>query len=217
MILVLAADSDIEAARLVQEWHAPRACLLTPRDLSTPYWFHAMQHGDTNQLVASGKSHATKDVSAVLVLLPGIRDTDLLHIVPEDRAYVAAEMNAFLFFWLNELKCPVINEPQAGSLMGPTWSLERWRWEARAVGFPLWTHTVGLEHVKSISVVGEQVYGNVNPDLQEAARQLAKAAHALLLTLMLIKDQFLYAHARPQLNNKQVVKAVHALIQRHSQ
>lgn len=217
MILVLAADGDVEAARFVQGWDAPRAHLLTPMDLSTPHWLHAMQHSNSNQFGIRNEPYRTKDISAVLVLLPGIRDTDLLQIVPEDRAYVAAEMNAFLFFWLSDLKCPVINQPQAGSLMGPAWGLERWRWEAHAAGFPLWTQAIERDGVKSISVVGEEVYGDADHFVREAALQLARSANTLLLTLMLVNDQFLYAHARPELNNQQVVQALRALIHREIQ
>lgn len=217
MILVLAGAADFEAARFVQEWHMPHVHLLTPADLSTPYWFHAMQQSGANRFGVGGTPYDTNIVRAALVLLPGIREVDLGQIVPEDRAYVAAEMNAFLFFWLNDLTCPVIDRPQAGSLMGPAWGLERWRWEAHAVGLPLCTQISHWERPRSISVVGEQVYGTDDDALQKAAMRLARSANTLLLTLLLVNDQFLYAHPRPQLHDMRVANAVRALIQRSVQ
>jgi hypothetical protein len=214
MILVLASAANIEAARFVQEWHEPGVSLLTPDDLSTAHWFHALQGAGANRFGLSGKPYDTDAVRAVLVLLPGIREVDLGQIVPEDRAYVAAEMNAFLFFWLNDLRCPVINRPQAGSLMGPAWGLERWRWEAHAVGLPLGARVPSLEGLKSISVVGEQIFGTDDEHMQRAARRLARSANTSLLTLVLVNNEFLYAHARPQLNDKLVARAVRELILR---
>jgi hypothetical protein len=217
MILVLASAVDLEATRFVQAWHGPEVHLLTPVDLSTAQWFHAIQRSGTNRFGLGGRSYETEVIQAVLVLLPGIRGVDLGQIVPEDRAYVAAEMNAFLFFWLNDLTCSIINRPQAGSLMGPTWGLERWRWEARAVGLTLCTHVPDSEGLKSLSVVGEQVYGTDDSNLQRAAVQLARSANTLLLTILLVNDQFLYAHTRPQLNNERIATAVRALIERSVQ
>jgi hypothetical protein len=214
MILILASAADLEAARFVQEWQRPEVHLLTPADLSTAHWFHAMPRSGTNRFGVGDKPYDTDAIRAVLVLLPGIREVDLGQIVPEDRAYVAAEMNAFLFFWLNDLTCSVINRPQAGSLMGPAWGLERWRWEARAVGLPLCARVPDSEGLKTISVVGEQTFGTDDDHLQKAAMRLTRSANTLLLTLVLVNDQFLYAHTRPQLNDKRVAEAVRTLMQR---
>ena len=56
-------------------------------------------------------------------------------IAPAARDYCAAEMTAFLSWWLSELRCPVINRPAAGCLAGPGWSVTAWRRAARRAGF----------------------------------------------------------------------------------
>jgi hypothetical protein len=59
--------------------------------------------------------------------------------VEEERAYVAAEMMAFLVAWLASLNHIVLNRPSPLNLAGPGWCPERWLREARGVGLPVHT------------------------------------------------------------------------------
>jgi hypothetical protein len=87
--------------------------------------------------VVDGQVVAVEEISGVLIRLPYVFEQELLHIVPGDRAYVAAEMQAFLISWLSRLKCPVLNRPTPSYLLGPNWRPQQWVYTAAQVGIPV--------------------------------------------------------------------------------
>jgi hypothetical protein len=56
------------------------------------------------------------------------------HVDPADRGYCAAEMTAFLAWWLAELPCPVVNRPTPTCLSGIEWAEPTWTIVAAGLG-----------------------------------------------------------------------------------
>ena len=85
--------------------------LMTPADLSQPGWRFRLGDAAGSTAVLGGEPVPASAIAGVLTRLPSVTDHDLTHIAPSDRAYVAAEMTAFLLAWLTALKCPLVNRP----------------------------------------------------------------------------------------------------------
>src|SRR5262245_34157967 len=119
MILVLASRSDENARSLVDRWESHGARLLVPECLSVVGWRHRGSARPSSRAVLGGVPVNGAEIRGVLSRLPSVMPSDLLHICAEDRAYVAAEMTAFLVAWLASLPCPVLNRPTPTSLAGP--------------------------------------------------------------------------------------------------
>lgn len=135
MLVVLASVLDDEAAGLVAGWRDHDALLVTPRDLSGPGWVDG--DGVEGALRAAGHVRRTRDLSGVLVRLPGVLPDELVDLVVEDRAYASAEMTAFLTHWLCALAVPVLNRPSPAYLLGPAWSNDQWLVHAARLGAPV--------------------------------------------------------------------------------
>lgn len=216
MILILASQSDLAAQAFADEYLPGRARVVTPSDLSTPHWRYGTWNEAENQIVASGQVISQEAVTAVLTLLPGVAPLELAHIVPEDREYVAAEMHAFLFYWLNELECPIFNRPQYGTLTGPAWTAERWCWAAQAAGLSGQHRFIHEEDV-IVSVIRDRVIGTEDPILRSGVRSLAALAEVTILTTFFSHGQFIYAHPIPRLSQHEVASAVSELLGEKSQ
>lgn len=194
MLVVLAHRYDQEARKLVSRWSESGARLLTSADLSRKGWRHFSEEPAASTAVVSGRVVPVDQITGVLTLLPGIFEQELVDIVPSDRSYVAAEMTAFLLCWLSTLKCPVLNRPTPTCLSGPFWRQERWIYAATGLGIPVQPlcrraalteesmHQTGTSSV-TVSVVGEQCFGEVDDALLGWSRQLAELAGVESLTV----------------------------------
>ncbi|MGH2356006.1 MAG: hypothetical protein ACRDJN_30740, partial [Chloroflexota bacterium] len=160
--------------------------------------------------VIGGRRVTVDQIDGVLTRLPSVFPDELTHIVPADRTYVAAEMRAFLIAWLSTLPCPVLNRPSPGCLAGPAWSPEQWVRAATRLGIParpFHRHAVpgGIPSaghapgdasgasdgdirppevvtVTTVTIVGRRCLGTTERRLAAAARRLARAAGADLLS-----------------------------------
>jgi hypothetical protein len=177
VLLVLASASDQIAAAFTRA-SAGRARLVTAADLSTPGWLATVPARGAAVAAVGGEQVPSAALDGVLVRLDLVRPSELGHIVPADRAYVAAEMTAFLRYWLSLLDCPVLNPPGGACLSGPGWPAEQWLHAAAGAGLAARTATPGqpLEHV---TVVGDRVLGPAW--LHAIARTLSRAAGTPLL------------------------------------
>ncbi|MBZ4422796.1 hypothetical protein [Myxococcus sp. RHSTA-1-4] len=187
MLVVLAHPRDEQARGLVVRWASEGARLLSLLDLSTPGWQHRVGGTGPELAVVGGEQVEVSTFRGVVTRLPGYLDSDLTHIAPEDRSYVASELNAFLASWLSRLPCPVLNRPTASSLMGPSLGLERWLSLAARCGLPLAAARRDLgdgspRRVASVTVVGRRWLGEVDAAVGEQAVRLAMAAGVELLT-----------------------------------
>ena len=134
LIVVVASRLDQGARTLAASQGTDRVALLTCEDLSVPGWRHYVAAGGTSVAVIDGREVAVEEITGVVTCLPNVSELELLHIVPSDRAYVAAEMSAFLLSWLSALSCPVLNRPSPTCLSGPYWRPEQWARVASEVG-----------------------------------------------------------------------------------
>jgi hypothetical protein len=132
----------------------------------------------------------------VITRLPCVVEQDLAHIVSAGRAYVAAEMNAFLMSWLTALKCPLLNRPTPPCLSGPYWRREKWLATAARLGIPITPihrhATLSGELIPkpnsqpdgiTVTIVGQKSIGAVSPLLARQARSLANMAGVDLLSV----------------------------------
>ena len=136
MLVVLAYRYDVAARALVQRWRAAgeQAALLTCGDLARPGWRYVAGNPAAGYADVDGQVIATPAIRAVITRMPAVGEAELAHVHEDDRAYAAAEMQAFLLAWLSALECPVLNRPSPSNLGGPWWSLAQWVQRARRLG-----------------------------------------------------------------------------------
>lgn len=196
MIVVLVSRADAPARALVDRWTAAghQTALMTCVDLALAGW--RVEIGDDEvpwRGVVGAKAIAADDVTAVVNRLPAVTVREVEFIHEQDRAYAAAEMQAFLVAWLSSLTCPVLNRPTPAALNGPAWTVERWHLAAAATDMP--THTVKRRAVLeaepaaarpvapllALDVVGKKCLGEADAKTRKAVVALAAAAGVELL------------------------------------
>jgi hypothetical protein len=195
VIVIVAHPSDDRAWTLAARWAEHDARVMTSRDLSTPGWSYRLDHeGTATTAVIDGRVAAAEDIAGVLTCVPAVTADELRHVVPEDRAYVAAEMTALMVAWLSCLECPVMNQPTPDSLMGPAWHPAQWLHAAGGLGIsvrPLQRRVrraapaapVAAESdLVPVVVVGDAAFGAADAASRDCARRLAAAAGVDLLT-----------------------------------
>ena len=194
MLVVLARTSDSAAQKLVDCWRANGAALLSPQDLSVQGWrYTADPKLDT--AVVQGRVVPVVGIEGLLSRLAGVLEEDLNQIVVADRAYVAAEMNAFLLAWLSRLPCRVLNRPTATSLCGPGMRREQWIALAGRIGIPVrpFRRRTAMTHDPTreardpsdmvVTVLGDRCLGTVDTLRAADAKRVARAAGVELLTV----------------------------------
>ncbi|MFC5647311.1 hypothetical protein [Kitasatospora cinereorecta] len=229
---MLASRHDPDAVRVVTA-SGGRARLLTAEDLTREGWRWRLGDGAGTAVVA-GEVVEAAEIDAVLVRRPTVAAAELSWIVPADRAYVAAELHAFLVAWLVSLAalgCRVVNRPTAGCLSGPGWRPERWTALATRIGLPaaparrsVHPAAVGSDNPQppgrhgptQVTVVGDTWYGAVAADTGAGLVRLARAAGVDLLAARVDRHdgRLLTADAHPVLDEPQVIDAVLAHLQR---
>ncbi len=223
MILLVADEFDTNALWLAERWTSCDARILSPADLSRPGWHFQPGCPGAWAAVADGKvCDAQTPLNGVLNMLPGVTEEQLPHIVPEDQAYVAQEMNAFLLSWESELSCPVLNRPTPNCLIGPNFSLEEWILLAARAGLPVKpmsrSSNAGsrggrkdlFQNAIAATVIGEHVFCK-SEELQSFARPLARAANidvGVFYFTHASNAEFLGASLRANLANDDAADAV---------
>lgn len=198
MIVVLADLADGETDALVEAWGA-EAALVGVDDLSRPGWVAEFPQAGP-AFVADGQRRATRDLTGVLVRLPAVRAEHLPHIAEADRDYAAAEMTAFLAYWLSALECPVVNRPTPSLLMGPAWTVVRWLALARDLGIA-GAQEPGGPAERWVTAVGGRAFPAEDP-AAPAAVALARQAGVSLLGLGFAGDRLITVSLRPLLTSE---------------
>src|SRR5439155_2268431 len=178
---------------LAARWGSHGVALLTCSDLSLAGWRHAPNNVQMSQAVIAGQLVPAEKITGVFTRLPCVYEQELGHIAPADRAYVAAEMTAFLTAWLSALPCPVLNRPTPTCLSGLNWRPEQWDHAAADLGIPVRTvrrevaqpagvlpRTPGRPQA-TVTIVGHRWFGAVHDTLTAYARRLAVRAGVKLL------------------------------------
>jgi hypothetical protein len=192
VFVVIASCYDQTAQALVDRWKDQDAHLLTCKDLSVGGWRHLLTNPHDGTAVIGGQVVDVHQIRGVLIRMPCVFEQELTHIIAPDRAYVAAEMNAFLISWLSTLKCPVLNQPTPTYLLGPAWRSQQWVYAAAQLGIRvrpiLQQISLTIECLPppdqdgiAVTVVGDRCIGLVDPALATQAKRLARAANVDLL------------------------------------
>jgi hypothetical protein len=208
MILIVASAGDLAAEALAAGWIESNARLVRPADLSTPGWRHYVGvAGGPGVVAVGGEVVPETEITGVLTRLPWVNPAELVHILPDDRDYIAAEISAFLLSWLTSIDRPVLNRPMPGCLCGPPWRATQWMAAARVAGLrvaPRGGFHQGSSPA-SVTVVGEQCFGEVAPELNEGSMRLSKLAGTDLLDVTFDGNAadaaFLGANVCPSLEN----------------
>jgi hypothetical protein len=184
VLVVVASRLDEGARTLADRWTEVR--VLTCEDLSVAGWRHRL--GGTSTAVVGGEMVTATEIEGVLTRRSRVLEWELDHIVPGDRAYVAAEMTAFLRSWLSGLGCPVLNKPVTTCLSGPGWCREQWVFTAVRLGIParpvrwrLGGSADAPEAAFTATVVGDRCLGAADSASAAWALRLARAAGVDLL------------------------------------
>ena len=201
MFVVLASSRDPVAASLVSRWAAHEAVLFSVRDLSVAGWRHHVGETKAGTFVAGGCVVPVKEIKGVLTRLPWVSESELPHIAPADRNYVATEMSAFLIAWLSSLDCRVLNRPSPQCLAGPNWRPEQWVDAATRLGLPVRPLRRGSRdpapppnghqdgHSITVTRIGQHCFGAEEPAQADWARRLADAAGVELLAARFDRSQ----------------------------
>jgi len=221
--VVLASAADHVAVELPERLSRLDVVVVTPGDLSRPGWCYRPGTSDW-AMVADGEVLGAEEIGAVVTRLPWVSEFELSQIVPGDRAYVAAEMRAFLVAWLSDLACPVANRPGPNCLCGPFWRHERWVTEAARAGLAVEParRSVGSDGTQPpplscrsrvmVTVVGERCLGEADEQLQDQALCLARATGVETLTVHFADwgagMRFLTANPWPCLEDDAVASAL---------
>jgi hypothetical protein len=229
ILVVMASRSDAAATRFVAANADSGMHLMTPADLSQQGWRFRLGEPMECTAVVAGRPTKTAAIAAVMTRLPAVSDDDLPHIVPSDRAYVAAEMNAFLLAWLTSLTCPLLNRPTPQCLSGPIWRQEKWVLIANRLGIPSrpvarqvrLNERIGAASPEpagaTIAVIGRKHVGDGDGVLVERAHALAEAAAVDLLAVQFDGHgpdaRFVDANLWPDLGDDNIAEAVIELMQ----
>jgi len=217
MILLVASQFDQQAFHLARNWAGRDACMMTAHDLSRAGWSFSPSVMGQWRGLAGDRIFDAGTLTGVLNCLSEVDERELSHIGAEDRAYVAAEMNAFLLSWESQLSCPVINRPSPNSLLGPAWSMEKWVLTAAALGIPTLrvnrcsgkkkhAPTDDLQQARAVTVVGDYVVAE-NCELGARAKSLARAAGVTVATFQFSSSaisEFVGISLRADLTNEAV-------------
>jgi hypothetical protein len=225
VIVIVARDNDPVARSLASQWIEHGVALLTPRDLSLAGWRHAPGAIDQDMTIVGKRQIPCRAITGIVTRLPCVCEQDVAHIVPEDRAYVASEMTAFLLSWLAGFDCPLLNRPTSTCLSGPGWRAERWVGLAGRLGIPVCLVSRRAKRNNdpvpryerqsrwTVTVIGDDCLESVNGALADHARRLAKAANVHLLRVRFGeidgKPRFLDADPRPDISSDHAAGAVY--------
>lgn len=151
--------------------------------------------------------------------MPCIRSGELTWIQPEDREYVAAEMTAFLLFFLNALPCPRLNRPTPGCLSGPLWSPLRWMVEAARLGIPVLRPTSEettskQEECRQVTMVGGEAVDGADGVLASMTLALGRAAEVEYLSATFLSvdgaPKLIGVHTLPSADSASSLEAIQA-------
>jgi hypothetical protein len=211
LLLARAGDPAVETLRQLEPQRLRHVDI---RDLSRAGWRHVVGRPDEASACAGGEVLGVGQIAAVLCRIVAVVPEDLGHLHDEDRAFAAAEMNAFLRAWLAQFEGRRCNEPNGTSLAGPAWHPMRWRWFAQRLGVPVAASSFTPANDASsegviVVVVGDQVIGRTAPTLERYSLRIAREVRSSLLALRFVWDhewRFESAESRPPLDSRRAAK-----------
>ena len=153
--------------------------------------------------MVSGSVVDVRDIRAVVTRRPAVISDELVAIDDADRAYLTAEINAFLVAWLSALTCPVVNRPTTTCLCGPPWSDVHWQLAASRADVQWHTAATDDAETTDVLVCGTTTIGTPRREESDAALRLAAEAGVTMLAARFIDGKMCAATARPALDDPQ--------------
>lgn len=189
MILVVAGRGARRPLGLAGGAAAADLTVLEPSGLSVPGWAHDPEAPGDDRMALGGEVFPASRLTAVITAIDAVRPFDLPHVRTEDRAFVAAEMTAFLRSLLVGLACPVIDRPVATALSGPAGDSAVWWRAACALGIPDHRRNpVPRLRSHAVTVAGGRVVGPAPEPAAAVALALAAAAGVTAARLTISDD-----------------------------
>lgn len=187
LLLARAGDPVIETLRPLLPRRLVHADIA---DLSSAGWQYVVGRPDLATACARGRVLTADHIAAVLCRISTVLPGDVQHLHVDDRAFAAAEMNAFLRAWLAQYKGVRFNEPNSTSLAGPAWHAMRWRWLAAQLGVPSVAASFFVVNADLLTllVAGDRVIGTEDPMLVRYSLRIARAVRSSLLALRFLND-----------------------------
>ena len=180
MIVVVGSSHDSVATDLVALW--PQAALCSAEDLVSPGWVWRHAQPASRTWIVDKKQIADDQVTGVFVRRASVYTEELMTTHPDDRAYLASEIHAFLVFVLAATSARVVNPIDEGAFGEAALRPHRWTQLALQLGIPLRPLRVTSEGRRpiryrtfTVEVVGDEVFGDAPARLRESARCLAQA------------------------------------------
>lgn len=224
MIIVISNIFNEAVPALINRFPKGTVSLFTSRDLSKRGTSIHFNNFDKGSIVVSGKKILIRNISGVLTLIANIYPQELVQINKEDREYVSCEMNAFLTWFLSQLKCPMLNRPSATCFSGQLWKTEYWIKLAIESGIPVDTlvrnNSLPKKHKKpvedkfiSVTLIGKKVYGTAIKEIKNYTLLLASAVKLNLLKVIFKKTasgkyKFYNATQFPDVTDQRVSNAI---------
>jgi hypothetical protein len=145
VILVIAEPGDQGASALVAEL-APRPALAVSwvDFAAAPSCLHH-PHFEDSRVTVAGAALSVAAIRGVVNALPAVIPESLDLYDATEREYQAAELHAWLSYFLSALTCTVVNRPSALSLAGPVLNPLGWLHLARAAGIPVAARVVSSD------------------------------------------------------------------------
>jgi hypothetical protein len=208
--LLLLARTDDPAFRTLQQQDPHRVVHASIADLSCAGWQYASGCPEEASAYAGGRVVRAEEIAAVICRIPAVAPTDLPHLHRDDRAYVAAEMNAFLRAWLAQFTGVRFNEPTWVSLAGPSWHQLTWARLMAEMGVPMVTLSQSMDLTRprhetaTGTVICGEVYGFTDPALADMSLRIARATRGKLLSVTFARYgewKFHSAHPCPVLDS----------------
>ena len=147
MVLIITNIIDENAPVLLKKFPAGEATLITSRELSNTLLSINVSHFENLRIRIDGNELSVKDIKGVITLIPSIMPQELIHIEKKDRNYVCSEMNAFLIYFLSELKCIKVNEPSCNCLSGFNYDMVYWSYLAESLSIPVFPYRLKNNHL----------------------------------------------------------------------
>ena len=178
MIVVVGSSHDSVATDLVALW--PQAALCSSEDLVSPGWVWR-QPGSKTWIVDS-KQIFDDQVTGVFVRRASVYAEELMTTHPDDRAYLASEIHAFLVFVLASTSARVINPVNEAAFGEAALRPHRWNQLASQRGIavrPLRVTSESQQPIRyrtfTVETVGDEVFGDAPASVRDKARSLAQA------------------------------------------
>ena len=168
MIVVVGSRHDPVASALCERW--PSAGLCSAEDLGAPGWSWSYPETGHRTWQVGGRAVADAEVTGVFVRRSAVYPEELSHFHPEDRAFQAAELHAFLTFVLATSAARVVNPVFDGAFGEEAIGGERITAAARACGLEVAPFRVSPEgfvsqarEIVEVEVVADQAFGDLGP------------------------------------------------------